>query len=829
MATNTTLAAGKSGLVLANAITTVGNGLVDNGGAGSVFTLNGNIDGAGSISSVNVGNLVLNGNNSFHNLGINNGTVTVGTNTAAGIGSIAINANTTLAAGANNLVLANAIQTTGNGTIDSAANTFTLNGVISGAGSLTKVGSGTLNLTNANLYTGGTVINAGTVSISNAAALGTGTLTVNSGTLLAGANGLSVSNLVNFAGAGAIDTAANTLTVTSVIGGSGRITKLGTGTLSLTGANTFTGGMTISAGTVTGAASNYGSGGILNNAALIFNQASDGTLNQVVSGTGSISKIGAGSLTVASINTITGPTTVSTGRLIVTGSLGGSAVTVQNGASLSGSGTVGALTAQSGSLITPGVATGSVATLAVNGALTLAAGSTLAVDVSPTAGADRVSATGPASIAGNLVVTPGAGTFTTFNQNYTLVSSSARTGTFASATLGSYGAAFAPTLIYDTTSVILHLAPTSLVAQGGSTISGNALAVATSFDTAVKGGYNPQQFFALYNQGANLPTALSQLSGELHSAERRVLLEDTRVVRETAFDRLNAGLSAIAGTQSVTTETAGKATTFWLRGAGSWGTAQADGIGSRFTTQQRGVLTGIDFASNGYKVGGMFHYTKTDVDFTSLGSSKVESIGGAIYGGYRQENAGFAIGAGGSIASNNAKGGRAITATGLQQSLTSKVDGTTYQVFGEIAYDLVAAENTRVEPFVRAAYAKVDSKALNETGGYAAVYAGNQSNDLTVVTVGLRGALNLGMTTLSGSAGWQRASGDRSAATVLAITGVNTPYGVQAVALDRDAVALEAQASFSLSSTISLGIGYSGVIGSHNSDNGARATLTVGF
>ena len=827
MAGDTVLAAGVSGLVLANVITTAGNGRV-NGGAG-VFTLNGNITGAGSLSSIGSGNLVLNGNNGFTNLGINTGTVTVGTNTAAGIGSIAMANNTVLAADVSGLVLANVITTAGNSTVDTAAYIFTLDGQISGAGSLTKIGSGILNLMKPNLYSGGTVINAGTVGIATSTSLSSGTLTINSGTLLANANGLSVANLINFGGAGAIDTAANTLNVSGVIGGSGRITKLGTGTLSLTGANSFTGGMTISAGTVTGAASNYGSGGILNNAALIFNEAADGSFSQVISGTGTVSKIGAGALTIASINTLTGPTTVTAGRLNVTGSLGSSAVTVQTGAALSGSGTVGPLVAQSGSVITPGSTAGAIATLAVNGAFTLAAGATLAVDVSPTLGGDRVAATGVASLAGNLVVTPAAGLYTTFFQSYTLVSGSALSGTFATSALGSFGAPFVPVLVYNATSVTLRLAPNSLVTLGGAGLGGNALAVAGAFDTAVASGYNPQPFFNLYTQGTNLPTALSQLSGELHSAERRVALDDTRVVREAAFDRLNAGLSAIAGSQSVTTENAGKATTFWLRGAGSWGTAKADGIGSRFTTEQRGFLTGIDFASNGYTLGGLFHFTSTDVDLASLGKSKVESVGGAIYAGYRQENSGLAIGAGGSLASTKFDGSRSITAPGLTQSLTSRADAATYQVFGEVAYDLASAENIRAEPYFRVAYARVDSNSMNEAGGSAAVFAGKQNNSLTMTTVGLRGAYNIGKTTLSGSAGWQRATGDRAFSTFVAITGVNKPYTVRSVAVDRDAVALEAQASFNLSSKVRLGAGYSGVIGSKNTDHGARATLTVGF
>jgi autotransporter-associated beta strand protein len=574
---------------------------------------------------------------------------------------------------------------------------------------------------------------------------------------------------------------------------------------------------------VIGNAATFGTGNIVNNAALTFNQVSDGSFAGSISGNGALTKLGAGALTLSGINTLTGATTLTAGRLNVRGSLANSVLTVQSGASLGGNGTIGSLTAQSGSTVSPG---NSIGTLSVNGSLTLATGSTLAIEVSPT-DADRVSATGIASINGNLEVTPAAGTY--FARSYTLVSASTLTGTFSGTTLGSYGAAFRPTLLYTGTSVVLRLDPNSLVSVGGGALTGNALAVATSFDSAVTGGYDPQPFFNLYTQGANLAAALGQLSGELHSAERRVALQDTRAVRESALDSLNADLVTATGTSSVTNEVAGKSTTVWMRAASSWGKAQADGIGSTFKTELTGVLFGANFANNGFKIGGLFHQTSTDLDLGSLGQSTIESVGATLYAGYRQDSSGFAMGFGAGLASNTATGFRAIDVQGISQDLAANTGSMTYQVFGEASFDLAKADHARVEPFARLARVMLESKSFDETGGIAALRADKQSNALTTTTFGLRGATVIGKTTLSSSAGWQRTIGDRSAPTFTAVSGVNIPYKVRSVALDRDAVALEMQANFSLSQRLTIGFGYSALVGSNNADQSGRATIRYAF
>jgi len=154
------------------------------------------------------------------------------------------------------------VQTMGAGTLTLAANTS----VSSGAGSLTKSGAGTLILAAAQTFTGATNVNQGTLQLNNANSLQNSTVTLGGGVTngLGFGPGIGTFNLVGLAGSGnailqdtgssavtlSLGGASATSTYSGILSGPGGIAKVGTGTLNLNGANTFTGGLTIKAGTV---------------------------------------------------------------------------------------------------------------------------------------------------------------------------------------------------------------------------------------------------------------------------------------------------------------------------------------------------------------------------------------------------------------------------------------------------------------------------------------------------------------------------------------------------------------------------------------------------
>ena len=185
------------------------------------------------------------------------------------------------------------------GTIDTQSFATTIAQGITGAGALTKAGAGGLTLTGNNAYAGGTTISAGTLQLGNGGTTGSIIGDVaNSGVL-----SFNRSDTNTFAGA---------------ISGTGSVSQIGTGTTILTGDSTYTGGTTISAGTLQlGNGGTTGSivGDVADNGVLAFNRSDTATFPGIISGSGSLSQIGAGTTILTGDNTYTGGTTISAGTL----------------------------------------------------------------------------------------------------------------------------------------------------------------------------------------------------------------------------------------------------------------------------------------------------------------------------------------------------------------------------------------------------------------------------------------------------------------------------------------------------------------------------------
>jgi len=401
---STTLDALLNNMVITNAQTLTGNGTY-NVGSSLNFTNAGVIGGAGSFTKTGAGTMTLSLGGTNANAATVNGGTLVYNNTSAS--TLGLNSSVTIGNGATvqfsrtgsssqvnlgsatpftftaagggvldnsagvNLVLNTATSTitssggarnqiTGTNGININNKTFILDvargsdpsidllvsGRLWNGGTLVKAGTGIVALTFANTNAFNTMLNAGTLAISNNAALGQGALTFasNNTTLDALLNNMAITNAQTLTGNGTYNV-GNGLNFTNagVIGGAGSLAKTGAGTMTLSGTNTFGGDITITAGALQiGGSGRLGSGNyagaITNSASLIFNSSANQTLAGVISGSGSLTRSGTGVLTLSSSNSYGGATIITntSGGIIASasGALSSGSVTMNSGTAL---------------------------------------------------------------------------------------------------------------------------------------------------------------------------------------------------------------------------------------------------------------------------------------------------------------------------------------------------------------------------------------------------------------------------------------------------------------------------------------------------------------
>lgn len=817
--------------------------------SGMVALLDLPVTGSGMLVKMGAGALILSDNNDYAGgTQIQAGTL-VGSATSFGPGDIQ-NSGTL------------EVQQVADGTL--AAN-------ISGTGMLHKSGSGTLELTGTNSYTGGTRITEGKIFVSRDANLGASNSSIefNNGTLMLGsAFGLSVGRtLVMNTGSGVLETTGGDVTVRSAITGGGYFVKDGAGSLTLLGPSTHTGPTIVDQGMLIANANSIGSGNITNMSELVIDQAINATMAQEINGTGSFTKRGGGRLTLIGNSNLTGDTLVQQGNLAVNGSLASSDVTVGANAVLSGTGTVGGIVAASGGAIAPG---NSIGTLNVADNVAFQAGSIYQVEVNAAGQSDMIAATGTATLTGGTVqVLAESGTYQPSTTYTILTANGGLAGTFAGVT--SNFAYLDPTLVYDANTASLTLVrktvptdpptnptdPTEPDEPAPTPVAFHSVAASANqyrtADAVEALGSGNRLFNAVLGQSVSgARQAFDALSGEAHASATAVAYADSRLVREAILTRLRQPLGAslptfahgsygaayaadLPGTapQPVVVTPASPAPRFalWGEGFGSWGKIDSNRNAAGLNTSTGGFILGADAqVSDAFRLGvaGAFTRTIYDVD-ARLSSGSNDSIYAALYGSGTWGGLNLRLGA--SYVWHDFDVSRTVSFPGFSDRTHASYGGWTAQAFGELGYQFSLGA-VQLEPFVGASVLRLHTDGFVEEGGPAALAGYGRNQDLATTTLGVRAEARISQDmplTLRGLLGWRHAYGDVNPSALLAFSGGASAFNVAGIPIDRDALVAEAGLDWQIDRDITLGMSYSGQIGERAQDHAVKGNFSWRF
>ena len=664
------------------------------------------------------------------------------------------------------------------GIVDTNGNNATLSGAISGPGGLSKIGAGTLTLSGQSTYTGATAVNVGT--------------------LQAGAiNAFSPSSAFSIASGAVLNLAGFNQTIGS-LSGAGAVT-LGAATLTTGNDNTNT------------------------------------TYSGVMSGTGGLTKIGNGTLTLTGANAFTGATIVNAGGLVVNGSLA-SNVTV-NGGVLSGTGNFGGLVANGGALA-PG---NSIGTFTVNGNFTQNGG-IYQVEVNAAGQSDRIHVGSTATINGGSVqVLAQNGTYARKTTYTILTAAGGVSGAYSSVT--SNFAFLTPSLTYDTNNVFLNLYQ-SAFAAGAQTA--NQHAVGTALDRANASATG--DFETVLNALSVLstqqgPAALNAISGQPYADFSTMNVQSGALFMNAVGQQMAlARGSAAAGSQrqalaqacDVAACDAASPWAAWISALGGLGSVAGNANSSALVYNFGGAAAGIDYRLDprflvglgaGYAAGNQW------VD-SFMGRGWTDSVSVLAYGSFAQ--AGFYADALAGYAYSNNQLQRQITIPGLQPRTSNGSTGAN-QFLGqiEVGYKVpvFAPAMATVAPFARLQGSSVNQNSLSEWGAQSlSLNVAQQTTNSLRTTFGTDLAGTIGLSVernlnLALRLGWLHEYADVGRPITEAFAGAPlNAFTVYGATPQRDVALIGFSASTALTAASQIYLRYQGEVGS-GSDN---HTLNLG-
>lgn len=489
---------------------------------------------------------------------------------------------------------------------------------------------------------------------------------------------------------------------------------------------------------------------------------------------------------------------------------------------LSGNGVLGS------TIVAGAIAPGnSIGTLTINGNYTQLTGSRFLVELAPPGQNDLLDVTGTATLKGGTVVASRAPGNYQLGERYRFLSAAyGISGEFDALDTTAISPFLRLMLNYEPTSVSLDVSRGRSFASAGSTY--NQTSTAAAVDALPDSDQLVRTLAQVFPGQAT--SAFDLLSGDVHATSQSVLVDGSRHVRNTMLSRSRGAREAFSG-QYEDDERVGT----WVALQRTGGRIQSDGNAAGVEYSGGSTLMGADYTfSNNLRLGVIGGVGKDDLKFATRDNAKTEHRSGHAGLFASHGWGGFGVRAGVAWASHDVKTQRRIAYPGFADATRAHYDAQTFQGFVEAGYRL-GNERWGIEPYVQLARVKVEVDAFQESGGASALAGNDATLDAELTTAGMRFDTNLKGSTqaqtwlsLHGGVGFRKAGGELAPRADLAL-GKGRAFAIQGAPVASDATLLDLGVSARTSVNSLLELTYNGQFASAARDHGASLRWSIQF
>ncbi|MBV8111234.1 MAG: autotransporter domain-containing protein, partial [Hyphomicrobiales bacterium] len=272
--------------------------------------------------------------------------------------------------------------------------------------------------------------------------------------------------------------------------------------------------------------------------------------------------------------------------------------------------------------------------------------------------------------------------------------------------------------------------------------------------------------------------------------------------------------------------------TFWAQGVGATGKINSDGNAADVTRTLGGAFAGFDRRFGEWRVGLAAGYSNSAARISARSSSA--DIDAAYFAGYGGTSLGpWNVRSGAVFAWNTISASRSIVFPGFSEQANTRYGAAEGQAFGEVGYAL-SSGIVAAETFAGLAWVHLNTDNFTETGGVSALSGASNNSDVGYSTLGARWASNYPMAdgtilTPRASVAWQHAFGTVTPTAALTFRNTGQAFGIWGVPIARDAALVEAGGDLQVSAQATVGIFYAGQLATNAQDHSVKGNFTWRF